>query len=75
MIFTTTPVKALFIDKYVHITPIFEISNISQVGPRFLFGLEPYLQICNYESTHASVKLEYSPLNHKATCLCESQKI
>ena len=62
-------VKMIFIDKYVHMTPI------TETGPWFLFSLEPCLQICNYELTHPSVKEKYSPLKHQATCLHKSKKI
>jgi hypothetical protein len=62
-------VKMVFIDKYVHMTPI------TEAGHQFLFSLEPCLQICNYELTHPSVKEKYSPLKHQETCLYESQEI
>jgi len=61
-------VKMVFIDKYVHMTPI------SEDGHWFLFSLEPCLQICNYELTHPSVKEKHSPLKHQSTSLYESQK-
>lgn len=73
MIFTTIAVKTVFIGTNVHTSPISEISNITQSGYWFLFGLALYLPICNY-GWNKSVKEKYNPLKRHVTPLFESGK-